>query len=124
MLAVSISWMTLTWPSVQAPGLQPSELQLHRTIVSAHSAMMWLPAISIFESWPIRNVTTPAMMEQAASSTRPSVVSPVVSLIQPMAYGPTKPPRLLVRWRRAVSARAFADHVHRWLGRGVDVLGP
>src|SRR6516164_5850612 len=28
----------------------------------------------------------------------------------------------LVRWRRAVFARAFADHVDRWLGRGVAIL--
>jgi len=51
----------------------------------AHSAITRLPAISIFESWPIRNVTTPAMIEPAASTTRPSVISPVASLIQPIA---------------------------------------
>jgi hypothetical protein len=39
--------------------LQASELQFYRTIVSAHSAIMRLPAISIFESWPIKKVTTP-----------------------------------------------------------------
>jgi hypothetical protein len=32
---------------------------------------MRLPAIYIFESWPIKNATTPAMIEQAANTTRP-----------------------------------------------------
>jgi hypothetical protein len=68
-------------------GLKASKLQLYRTIVSADSAITRLPEISIFASWPIRNVTTPAMIEQATSTTRPSVVFAVASLIQPMAYG-------------------------------------
>src|SRR6516225_9729090 len=97
-------------------GLRASELQLCRTIVSAHSAIMRLPAISIFESWPIRNVTTPAIIGPAASTTRPSVTSPVASLIQPMAYGPTKPPRLPIE---LINARppAAAEPVRKLVGR-------
>jgi hypothetical protein len=82
--AVNAALLTLTGHSLRRR-VASSELQLCRTIVSAHSAMMRLPAISIFESWPIRNVTTPAMIRPTASTTRPSVVSPVASLIQPMA---------------------------------------
>jgi len=57
-----------------AGGLQVSALQLS-AVVSPHSAITRLPAISIFESWPIRNATMPAMIEQAASTTRPSVIA-------------------------------------------------
>jgi hypothetical protein len=86
--------------------LRASELQLCPTIVSAHSAIMRLPAISIFESCPIRNVTTPAIIGPAASTTRPSVISPVASLIQPIAYGPTKPPRLPTEFIKAMPPAA------------------
>jgi hypothetical protein len=86
--------------------LRASELQLCRTIVSAHSAIMRLPAISIFESWPIRNVTTSAMIGPAASTTRPSVISRVASLIQPMTYGPTKRPRLPIEFINAMPPAA------------------
>jgi hypothetical protein len=68
--------------------LRSCKRQNHNSVahaLSAHFAIMRLPAISIFESWPIRNVTTPAMIGPAASTTRPSVVSPVASLIQPKA---------------------------------------
>src|SRR5215467_12862637 len=78
-------------------------------------AIIWLPAISNFESWPIRNVTTPAMIGQAASATRPSVVSPVASLIQPMAYGPTKPPRLPIEFINAMPPAA-AEPVRKPVG--------
>jgi hypothetical protein len=60
--------------------------QLHRTVVSAHSAIiMRFAAISILGSWPKRNVITPDMSRQAARATIPRFAAPVASLIQPMA---------------------------------------
>src|SRR5580700_10430836 len=81
---------------------------------------MLLPAISIFESWPSRTMTTPAMIEQAASTTRLSVVSPVASLIQPMAYGPTKPPRLPIEFINAMPPAA-AEPVRKPVGSAQKV---
>src|ERR1700733_11107390 len=89
-------------------------------ILSAHFAIMRLPAISIFESWPIRNVTMPAMIGPAASTASPSVVSPVTSLIQPMAYGPTKPPRLPIEFINAMPPAA-AEPVRKPVGRDQKV---
>jgi hypothetical protein len=48
--------------------LQASELQLHRKIVSAHSVIMRRAAISILESWPNSNATTPDISRQAGES--------------------------------------------------------
>src|SRR6516165_12668626 len=73
-----------------------------------------------FRVMPIRNVTMPAMIEHAASSTRPSVVSPVASLIQPMAYGPTKPPRLPIELINAMPPAA-AEPVRKPVGRVQNV---
>src|SRR5262249_46275583 len=83
-------------------------------------AIMRLLAISIFESWPITNVTITAMIGPAASTTRPSVVSPVASLIQPMTYGPTKPPTLPIGFINAMPPAA-AEPVRKPVGRDQKV---
>jgi hypothetical protein len=66
-------------------GLQILGAAILRAVVLTHFAMLRLPAISIFELWPIRITIKPDMIGPAASTTRPRVISPVASLIQPMA---------------------------------------
>ena len=78
---------------LEAPGCNRQSCNSVAQIASTHSAVMWLPAISIFESWPIRNVTTPAIIGPAASATisRSRFIDSLPSLglyVRPRGGGP------------------------------------
>jgi len=78
------------------------------------------PPISIFESWPIRKVTTPGHDKTGPPALRGRAsFRQSHSLIQPMAYGPPKPPRLPIEFINAMPPAA-AEPVRKPVGEGPE----
>src|ERR1700736_4862741 len=65
-----------------------------------------VPANSALVSWPPRKTKSPPINGSTASTKRPVEVEPVVSLTQPIRYGPPNPARLPIELIRAIAPAA------------------